>query len=150
MMIKLLHFCGVVRLRLTCTSRVVGFAGLLVGVAACRDSIGPEPLTCTNAAVPFCTEPPEAKAAVVEATSDAQTRSVGALKNGSAAQALSLNLMDLSTALSAGEISRARSALARSRQELEKGRGQLSTYPGDAPDLTAIELALIQVERRIQ
>lgn len=129
--------------------RIVGFAALLVG-AACRDSTGPELLTCPNAAVPFCNESPEAKGAVVEATSDAQTRNVGALKNVSAAQALSLNLRDLSAALSAGEISRARDALSKSRHELATARIQVSTYPGDAPDLTAIDLALTQVERKIQ
>jgi hypothetical protein len=79
--------------------------------------------------------------------SDAQGRSVGALQNRAVAERMRGQLAELTAAMTAGEVGRARELAASVRASLADGRAQLATYPGDGPDLTAIELALLAGER---
>jgi hypothetical protein len=129
-----------------------GLAAAALGAAciACGDSPTqlqqqePPPLTCPSAGVPLCSSP-AATAAARDGTSDAAARSTAALENTTARAALATNLGQLDAALGTQNITNARAALGRVRDAISAGRGQLNQFPGDAPDLAAIELLLDQV-----
>lgn len=123
---------------------------LMALASGCHDSTAPsDHITCPAAGALVCIQPEIAKP-VTEATSDASTRSSSALQNKPSATAISQELNSLVVALSAGDIGAARSALKRASDQVASAKQQLSAYPGDAPDLTAIELALIQVDKAIR
>jgi hypothetical protein len=131
-------------------------AGLALGtVAACSDSTGPKDdqvvqtdLMCSSAQVPLCTEG-AARGIAQDATSDARSRSLPALENAAGRSALDATLADLSSALSAGNVTKTRAALSRSRTALDAARAQLSSFGGDAADLGAVELLLDHVAAKV-
>ena len=128
-------------------------AAAALGVAACMacsDSTGPPPPpadeVCPSAPVPLCSSANAAAAAAArDGASDAAGRSVPALDNAAARTALGARLNQLESALAAGNVTRGREALRQLREALAAARGQLGSFPGDAADLMAIELALDQV-----
>jgi hypothetical protein len=97
-------------------------------------------LTCPSAGVPFCASPNDAR----QGTADALGRSTPALQNATARADLTTSLGQLNAALNdgAGNITDAQAAVRRSREVLATARGQVATFPSDAPDLGAIELLL--------
>jgi hypothetical protein len=103
----------------------------------------PPALTCPSAGVPLCTNTASA-AAARDGTSDAATRSTPALENATARTAVATNLGQLDAAIGVGNITDARAALGRARDAITAARGQTG-FPGDAPDLAAIELLLDRV-----
>jgi hypothetical protein len=80
-----------------------------------------------------------------DALTDAIDRAAPALENAPVRSALLSRLADLRSAIIAGNVTKSTAALNAARQQLVKGREQLATFPGDAADLTAIELATDQV-----
>ena len=98
-------------------------------------------LTCPSANVPLCTSASGA-AVARDGTSDASTRSVAALENGTAKTALTASLTQLDAALVAQNVTNARAAVTASRNALTAARTQSGSFPGDAADLDVIELML--------
>src|SRR5207253_421697 len=89
-------------------------------------------------------------AAVVSAdVDDALSRSVPALENADARDALKVPLGQLESALAAGNLIGSREALSRSRaifsQSGNASASSQTSFAGDQADLTAIELLLNQV-----
>ena len=124
---------------------VAGATSLLGATLSCGDK-GPgpvQPITCPSANVPVCT--PATATAARDVTSDASSRSTPALENTTARSALGTNLGQLDAALANGNITDARAALGRVREAITAARAQLTQFPGDAADLTAIELQMDQV-----
>ena len=117
---------------------------------ACSDSTAPPPPpaddVCPTATVPLCSGANAAVAAAArDAVADAVGRSTPALENAGARPELAASLAELEAMLAAGNVTRSRNALGRARAALTAAHAQLGTFPGDAPDLTAIELALDRV-----
>lgn len=129
---------------------VMAAAVAALAIAACSESAAPSELTCPSAAVPLCAKEDSTVAAVASVTTDAGTRSLGALANPAARTALATELAAIDAAIDARNVTQARAAVERTRTALASAREQLSTHPGDAPDLAAIELALVQVARALQ
>lgn len=129
-------------------SRVVrsAFAAATFGLAACSgDSpTGPrEPteLTCATSRVQYCAS--ETVALHAQAgTLDASERLATALENPAARQTLEVHLGRLAAALDAKKIQSARTAMTAARAAIVAARAQRDAYPGDIPDLAAIELLL--------
>jgi hypothetical protein len=119
-------------------------------VWACSDSTGNANETCPDAQVPLCLSGDSTRALITPVATDAGSRSLGALANAAARGAIGIELDAVGAAIVAGQVTQARAALARARTALAAARQQLTTNPGDAPDLAAIELALIQIELAIQ
>lgn len=129
---------------------LLAIAAAVVALVACSDSTAATDVTCPSAAVPLCAREDSTVAAVALVTSDAGTRSLGALANPAAKAALATELAAIDAAIDARNVTQARAALERAGAALATARQQLSTHPGDAPDLAAIELALFQVARAVQ
>lgn len=130
--------------------RVVDLSFVALTVLACSETTSPEELTCPAVAVPLCLQSDSTSALLRPVTNDAATRSTGALGNAAAKTNLTTELNALAEAISRGNVTLARQAIVRARAALQTARSQLDVHPGDAPDLTAIELALIQAERAVQ
>lgn len=124
---------------------IVSFAGF----AACVETTATDDLTCPSAAVALCTSADSTRSVVGPLTADAATRSSGALGNEAAKTQLRIELNALAEAIAAGNVTQGRNALDRARAALAVARTQLADHPGDAPDLTVIELALIQAARAL-
>ena len=99
---------------------------------------------CPSAPVPLCTDAAQATA-VRAAAVDAALRLVPALESASTRDVFGQHLTIVVSRLESGDVSGARSALVAARGALADSRAQLSTNPGDAADLAAIELTLDQV-----
>lgn len=118
----------------------------VVGIG-CSDATAPRRDTCASVRVALCTELDAGSIPLAaQAASDAAGRIAVALRNGGAAASLRGVLNELGGAIRAGQITEARDALAHARRALAEARLRLSQFPGDAPDLTAIELALVQAD----
>lgn len=118
--------------------------------ASCGDSgTGPPPdVTCATATVPLCNDAAWASA-TRDALTDAIDRVAPALENSTSRGALLSNLAELRAAVIAGNVTRSSVALKATREQLVRGRNQLTTFGGDAADLTVIELATDQVAELI-
>src|SRR5918912_485662 len=88
---------------------------------------------------------PTRRSVALDGAADASSRSARALENATARDAVAASLDRLSTALTAGNVTKARAALADSRRAVEAARAQLATFAGDGPDLGAIDLLLDHV-----
>ena len=118
----------------------------LVG-AGCQPGDGPAApvaLRCPTARVPLCTDRAQATA-VRAAAADAELRLVPALESASSRDVFAQRLTVVTARLGSGDVSGARTALVAARGALADSRAQLSTNPGDAADLSAIELTLDQI-----
>lgn len=100
---------------------------------------------CPEATVPFCAKADSIRASAGPAVTDGEARSLPVLGNAPAKATIQSELTALTTALAAGNVTRARSAVDRARAAISSAR-QAAGFPGDAPDLDAIDLALIQIE----
>jgi hypothetical protein len=131
------------------TTRRAALAGgvALVGpmVASCGgDATGPvrpPDQTCPAVAVPICQDHAEADVAR-EAVADLVGRVAPKLENPTARDALVTGLGQLTIEVGLGNVTAARRALTFSRDALYAALAQRATYPGDTPDLGAIELEL--------
>jgi hypothetical protein len=110
-----------------------------LGTVSCKDAVAvPAVDMCPQASVPLCNG--DHIAALVTAdVDDALSRSVPALENATARDALTVSLSQLDSALAAGNLTRSREALSRSREAF----GQ--SGDGDLADLTAVQLLLDQI-----
>jgi hypothetical protein len=106
--------------------------------------IRPADQTCPSAAVPMCEDTPEANLAR-EDVADLVGRVAPKLENPDASHALVTGLGQLAIELGLGNVTNARRALTFSRDALSQALSRVSTYPGDGPDLGAIELELDRV-----
>lgn len=128
--------------------RVALLAGVaLVGAmsASCGgDATGPvrpPEQTCPSVAVPICQDEERADVAR-EAVADLVGRIAPKLENPAARDALVTGLGQLAIEVGLGNVTAARRALTFSREALHAALAQRATYPGDMPDLGAIELEL--------
>jgi hypothetical protein len=130
----------------------IGAAVAFVATAlhACVEPSSVDASTCPGASVPFCSSADSTRGVLAPMALDAATRSAGALGNAATKPGLSMELDLLSSAIVAGDLEQARSALDRAHAALATARSQLPNQPGDAPDLDVIELALLQITRAIQ
>lgn len=131
------------------TGSACALLALTAVTSGCRNSTEPEPITCGTTTALLC-QSSDTAAVFVAVAKDAATRSLSGLKNGGAAAALTIELTALREAMSEGDLGRARNALRRAREALQVAKQRLNEFPGDAPDLTAIDLALLQTQRAIQ
>jgi hypothetical protein len=128
-------------------SHVAFVAAALLGAAgaACGgDATGPvrpPEQTCPGAAVPICENEERADVAR-EAVADLVGRVAPKLENPAARESLVTGLGQLAIQVGLGNITAGRRALAFSREALAAALAQRDTYPGDTPDLGAIELEL--------
>ena len=106
--------------------------------------IRPADQTCPSAAVPMCEDTPETNLAR-EDVADLVGRVAPKLDNPDASHALVTGLGQLAIELGLGNVTNARRALTFSRDALTQALSRVSSYPGDAPDLGAIELELDRV-----
>ena len=102
-------------------------------------------LKCPAAQVPLCTDA-VAEAAARDASSDAVSRSVGALEDATVRSALESVLRKLQTAITDRNITKAREAIRDSRNALAVA----GSAAADAPDRGAIELMLDYVDPLIR
>lgn len=127
---------------------------LLVAIGAlsvgCGDATSPDELTCPSATAALCTAPAEVLTAAKATVSDIAVRSTKGLSNVTARTALATEAAALAAALQDGRVSRAREALDAARAAVADAKTRLSTHPGDAPDLSAIELSLLHAARLLQ
>jgi hypothetical protein len=128
--------------------RVARLAGIaLVGAAGAScggDATGPvrpPEQTCPSVAVPICQDEERADVAR-EAVADLVGRIAPKLENPAARDALVTGLGQLAIEVGLGNVTGARRALTFSREALNAALAQRATYPGDMPDLGAIELEL--------
>ncbi|MEK7402793.1 MAG: hypothetical protein AABZ80_10615, partial [Gemmatimonadota bacterium] len=84
------------------------------------------------------------------AIADAATRNVGVMSNGAARGSLLTELAAVAEAIGSGKVTRAMAALGRAHAAVEAAQQQLNNNLGDAPDLAAIELVLIQVDLAVK
>jgi hypothetical protein len=123
----------------------LGLVAVAAAVAGCGDGptgpVRPPELTCPSVAVPLC-QNSESSDEAREAVADLVGRIAPKLENPAARETLVPGLGQLAIEAGLGNITAARRALSFSREALETALGQRSTYPGDAPDLGAIELEL--------
>lgn len=140
------------RMRRVRPSRLVLASVLVLSatVGACDGPSGPDTTRCPAAEVVLCTATPEAKAQTASALDDARERSLAAVGNRAVASRLEVELTDLAAALAAGQVGRARDLETAARASIDEGRAQLTSHPGDAPDLTAIELSLFAAGRLLR
>ena len=124
---------------------------LAAATPGCSDASAPRAdLFCPGAGVALCAKSDSVRSVVLPAVNDARLRNVGALKNATQAARLGGELRLLEDALRAGNVTAADAALRAASDAIGAARPQLATYPGDAPDLAAVELALIQIARAIK
>jgi len=127
-------------------------AALLAGVALLATSTGcggdgptgpvrPPEQSCPSASVPLCQDDERADLAR-EAVADLVGRIAPKLENPAAREALVTGLGQLAIETGLGNVTAARRALVFSRDALAAAMAQRTTYPGDLPDLGAIELEL--------
>ena len=117
---------------------------MMVG-AACGDAAGTPEEVCPSAQVPLCAKADSTIAVISPMTNDAVVRSAAALGNPAAKAALTTEINAMKAAIAAGNVTQARGALTRARAAIAAARQQ-NSHPGDAPDLSAIELAILQLE----
>jgi hypothetical protein len=129
------------------SSHVAFLAFALLGAAgaACGgDATGPvrpPEQTCPSASAPICED--EARADVArEAVADLVGRVAPKLENPASREALVTGLGQLAIEVGLGNVTAGRRALTFSREALSAALAQRAAYPGDAPDLGAIELEL--------
>jgi hypothetical protein len=129
-------------------SRRAGLAGAilvaLAGASCGGDATGPvrpPEQSCPTAAVPIC-ESDERTDVAREAVADLVGRIAPKLENPAAREALVTGLGQLAIEAGLGNVTAGRRALTFSREALAAALAQRSTYPGDLPDLGAIELEL--------
>lgn len=115
-----------------------------VGCQGGDSPVAPGAQQCPSARVPLCTDAAQATA-VRAAAADAELRLVPALQSASTRDFFGQRLTVVVSRLGSGDVSGARSALVTARGALADSRAQLSTHPGDAADLAAIELTLDQI-----
>jgi hypothetical protein len=106
--------------------------------------IRPADQTCPSAAVPMCEDTPETNLAR-EDVADLVGRVAPKLENPDASRSLVTGLGQLAIELGLGNVTNARRALSFSRDALTEAMSKVSAYPGDGPDLGAIELELDRV-----
>jgi hypothetical protein len=126
--------------------RVALLAGVaMLGAAGCGgDATGPvrpPEQMCPSVAVPICDDDERADVAR-EAVADLVGRIAPKLENPAARETLVTGLGQLAIEVGLGNVTAGRRALTFSREALAAALGQRATYPGDAPDLGAIELEL--------
>jgi hypothetical protein len=118
---------------------------LVLAAAGCGDGptgpVRPPEQSCPSVSVPLC-EDSESSDVAREAVADLVGRVAPKLENPASREALVNGLGQLAIEAGLGNITAARRALAFSREALGAAMAQRSTYPGDAPDLGAIELEL--------
>jgi hypothetical protein len=117
------------------------------GGCAGGDATGPlrpPEQTCPSASVPICEDGPQADVAR-EDVADLVGRVAPKLENPDASRALVTGLGQLAIELGLGNVTAARRALTFSRDALAQAMSKLSAYPGDGPDLGAIELELDRI-----
>ena len=130
------------------TVSIARFALGVFLIAACSEVSAPKDRTCPTASVPLCLGP--TLAVITAALTDAATRSLGAMGNVVAKPSLSSELGAVAEAIGLGNVTRATAALERARAAVAAAQQQLNVYPGDAPDLAAIELVLVQVDLAVK
>ncbi len=106
--------------------------------------IRPADQTCPSATVPMCEDTPETNLAR-EDVADLVGRVAPKLENPEASRSLVTGLGQLAIELGLGNVTNARRALTFSRDALNQALSNVSTYPGDRPDLGAIELELDRI-----
>jgi hypothetical protein len=129
-------------------SRLAGVAAaMLLGASTTScggDATGPvrpPEQSCPNVAAPIC-ESDERTDVAREAVADLVGRIAPKLENPAAREALVTGLGQLAIEAGLGNVTAGRRALTFSREALAAALAQRSTYPGDVPDLGAIELEL--------
>ena len=124
---------------------LVGFALVGAAGAGCGDGptgpLRPPDESCPSVAVPLC-EDSEQTDVAREAVADLVGRGAPELGNPAARQALVTGLGQLAIEAGLGHVTAARRALTFAREALAAAMAQRSAYPGDTPDLGAIELEL--------
>ena len=125
------------------TRPLIVAAAVLLSVA-CDDAAGTVNATCPNAQVPLCMKADSVLAIATPMTNDATARSGAVLANQAVKATITTELATASAALSSGQVTQARAAVERARAAIAAALAA-NTHPGDAPDLTAIDLALIQL-----
>jgi hypothetical protein len=113
--------------------------------AGCGDGptgpVRPPEQSCPSVSVPLCDDS-ESSDAAREAVADLVGRVAPKLENPAAREALVNGLGQLAIEAGLGHVTAARRALAFSREALAAAMAQRASYPGDTPDLGAIELEL--------
>jgi hypothetical protein len=135
-----------VRITRSQAALLAGLALFGTAVAGCGDGgptgpVRPPEQTCPSTAVPLCDDEEQGDLAR-EAVADLVGRVAPKLENPAAREALVTGLGQLAIEAGLGNVTAARRALAFSREALNAALAQRSTYPGDVPDLGAIELEL--------
>jgi hypothetical protein len=132
------------RIARRCAAVVAG-AHMLAVIPGCGgDATGPvrpPEQSCPSANVPICAGD-ETTDVAREAVADLVGRVAPKLENPTARDALVTGLGQLAIEAGLGNVTAARRALSFSREALAAALGQRATYPGDVPDLGAIELEL--------
>ena len=119
--------------------------GAVVIVVACEDTAAPEEETCPEAAVRLCFTTTDTVVAAVAAVMDIAERSTKGLTSGGPRSQIESSVPSLVEALSNGRVTAARDALADLREGIAAARA--ASNPRDEPDLAAIELALLVIDR---
>jgi hypothetical protein len=119
---------------------LLGAAGAGCGGDA-TGPVRPPEQTCPAVAAPICENEERADVAR-EAVADLVGRIAPKLENPAAREALVTGLGQLAIEVGLGNITAGRRALTFSREALNAALTQRATYPGDTPDLGAIELEL--------
>jgi hypothetical protein len=114
---------------------VVGCGGDATG------PVRPPEQSCPSVAVPIC-QGDEQTDIAREAVADLVGRVAPKLENPAAREALVTGLGQLAIEAGLGNVTAGRRALSFSREALTAAMAQRATYPGDLPDLGAIELEL--------
>lgn len=112
---------------------------------ACNEPAASEDVMCPEAAVPLCAKLDSTVAVVSPMTNDAVIRSAAALQNSPLRTALAAEIGAIRAAIAGGNVTQMKQGISRARTAIAAARQQ-NGHPGDAPDLSAIELALIQLE----
>ena len=130
------------------SSRLAGVAAavlVVLSTTSCGgDATGPvrpPEQSCPTVAAPICDSDERADVAR-EAVADLVGRVAPKLENPAAREALVTGLGQLAIEAGLGNVTAGRRALSFSRDALAAALAQRSTYPGDVPDLGAIELEL--------
>jgi hypothetical protein len=108
-----------------------------------------EEITCPSAAVSLCTSS-AASEPVIAAIDDGAARGFSGIENAQVSASLRSDISELVTLLQSGRVSGSRDVVRRIRLSLQKANAELAIYPGDAPDLAMIELALDQVDELLK
>lgn len=119
-----------------------------IAAIACADSpADPAGDDCPDAGVTLCTAPREVIHAVLEAVDDVDSRLLPALTDSDLAAEIESDAAVLTAAISNREVTHAVAIVGRMRQSV---REAYATFPGDAPDLSAIDLALDATARLLE